>query len=352
MMTKSRFGRLRVLLLWLGLVFSLGAQAADSGWAQYKQRFLLADGRIVDTGNNNVSHTEGQGFAMLLAVYNDDRPAFDNLWQWTRNTLYRQDIGLFSWRYEPGKAVPIADKNNATDGDILIAWALLKAGKRWNVPAYLASSAQIQQALLKHTVIDYGGYRVMLPSANGFRQNGSVIVNPSYFVFPAWHAFYQESHLPAWKKLIDDSMTMVSRMRFGKQHLPSDWVTLQANGQMAPASDWAPRFGFDAVRVPLYLYWDKADSLSLSPFASFWRGFDRRATPAWLDVLSGQRSEYNQSPGMRAVRDLTVGDRGPLKDRLAPDEDYYSASLHLLAYWAQRSQLVPSPQPSPRGRGS
>ena len=25
--------------------------------------------------------TEGQGFAMLLAVANDDRPAFDKLWQ-------------------------------------------------------------------------------------------------------------------------------------------------------------------------------------------------------------------------------------------------------------------------------
>ncbi|VTN12488.1 Endoglucanase precursor [Raoultella terrigena] len=41
---------------------------ADTAWESYKSRFMMADGRIVDTGNGSVSHTEGQGFAMLLAV--------------------------------------------------------------------------------------------------------------------------------------------------------------------------------------------------------------------------------------------------------------------------------------------
>jgi endoglucanase len=41
---------------------------ADTAWESYKSRFMMPDGRIIDTGNGNVSHTEGQGFAMLLAV--------------------------------------------------------------------------------------------------------------------------------------------------------------------------------------------------------------------------------------------------------------------------------------------
>ena len=36
-----------------------------------------------------------QGFAMLLAVANNDRPAFDKLWQWTDNTLRNKSNGLF-----------------------------------------------------------------------------------------------------------------------------------------------------------------------------------------------------------------------------------------------------------------
>ena len=67
----------------------------------YKSRFMMPDGRIIDTGNGNVSHTEGQGFAMLLAVANNDRPAFDKLWQWTDKTLRNKDNGLFYWRYNP-----------------------------------------------------------------------------------------------------------------------------------------------------------------------------------------------------------------------------------------------------------
>ncbi len=94
---------------------------ADTAWERYKARFMMPDGRIIDTANGNVSHTEGRGFAMLPAVANNDRPAFDKLWQWTDSTLRDKSNGLFYWRYNPVAPDPIADKNNATDGDTLIA---------------------------------------------------------------------------------------------------------------------------------------------------------------------------------------------------------------------------------------
>jgi endoglucanase len=343
-MTQARRGGIQAVIVVLGLLFSLCAQAQDDGWEQYKQRFLLPDGRIIDTGNNNVSHTEGQGFAMLLAVYNNDRPTFDKIWQWTRSTLYRSDIGLFSWRFEPGKADPITDKNTATDGDIFIAWALLEADKKWGDRGYHVASAQIQKALLRHTVVNYAGYHVMLPGVSGFKQTEAVIVNPSYFIFPAWQAFYQDSHLLLWKTLREDGLSLIGKMQFGKTQLPTDWVALEANGQMAPASAWPPRFGFDAVRVPLYVHWYQNNSPLLRPFASFWRSHhDHQAIPAWIDVLSGKRAEYNQNQGMSAVRNLVLGNRGLLTSQLDPGEDYYSASLYLLTYWSQRSLFDCSP---------
>ncbi|SQA98658.1 Endoglucanase precursor [Cedecea neteri] len=100
--------RLTALLL-MGMTWmlaSLPAHAA-SEWDTYKSRFLMSDGRIIDTGNNSVSHTEGQGFAMMMAVENNDRASFDKIWGWTNATLRNPKNGLFYWRYNPVEPDPI-----------------------------------------------------------------------------------------------------------------------------------------------------------------------------------------------------------------------------------------------------
>src|SRR5271156_3833891 len=100
--------------------------ALTGEWLKYRDRFVGDDGRVRDTGNKDISHTEGQGSAMLFAESFDDRAAFDRIWQWTRDKLRQPDSALFSWRWDPSGQNPIADANNATDGDMLIAWALTR----------------------------------------------------------------------------------------------------------------------------------------------------------------------------------------------------------------------------------
>lgn len=333
--------RARSLLLCFSLVISLFSSvvmAQDSGWAEYKSRFLMPDGRIVDTANKNISHTEGQGFSMLLAVFNDDQATFDKLWQWANNTLYRKDVGLYSWRYDPNATPKVADKNNASDGDTLIAWALLLAGDQWHDARYTKASDKLQSALLKSTVIDYAGYKVMLPGISGFNQTSSITLNPSYFIFPAWTAFYQHSHLKAWKDLDESGTALLSKMTFGDVRLPTDWVTLQADGTMKPSSRWPTRFSFDAVRIPLYLGWAHPGNPNLSPYIQFWQKSPRDATPAWIDVMTGTKADYNMSPGLLAIRDFTMANRSAISPNLAPKDDYYSASLQLLAWWASQGK--------------
>ncbi|MCW1875802.1 glycosyl hydrolase family 8 [Erwinia sp. INIA-01] len=318
------------------LVMALGctqAFAAD-GWGSFKTRFMTSDGRIQDTGNKNVSHTEGQGYAMLMAVQYNDRTSFDKLWNWTQNTLKNPNNGLFYWRYIPTQADPVADKNNASDGDVLIAWALQQAGEKWHVQAYLKASDAIQRAILAQNVIPFGGYTVMLPGAQGFNKNSYVILNPSYFVFPAWRDFARRSHLQVWNQLISDGMELLAQMRFGDTNLPLDWVALNADGTFAPAAAWPPRFSYDAIRIPLYLHWYDAQNPQLVPFQRFWGDFQRLQTPAWIDVLSGEKAPYNMAGGLLSVRDLTLNETGYLNDALSSNEDYYSSSLHLLTWLA------------------
>ena len=52
-----------------GAVFgAYDGTVAESDWAAYRDRFVLADGRVVDDGNGGISHSEGQGYGLLLAV--------------------------------------------------------------------------------------------------------------------------------------------------------------------------------------------------------------------------------------------------------------------------------------------
>jgi len=326
-----------LMMILLGM-FSVQA-AANDGWSSYKSRFMAADGRIKDTANNNVSHTEGQGFAMLLAVDNNDRQSFDRLWQWTRSHLSNAQNGLFYWRYNPDASDPIVDKNNASDGDVLIAWALLRAGEKWNVADYLKQSDKIQRSIVSRNVTTFGGYSVMLPGAQGFNKTSYVVLNPSYFLFPAWRDFARRSHLKVWNQLIEDGFTLLGKMNnFGRSALPLDWVALNADGSMAPAIAWPPRFSYDAIRIPLYIWWYDPQSLRLVPFQHFWAGYSRLQTPAWINVSNNEAAPYNMDGGLLAVRDLTMGDTAQLSSSLDAQENYYSASLRLLVWSAWQSR--------------
>lgn len=321
------------LIVVMAFVCSPFAQADSQAWDIYKARFLMPDGRIVDTGNKNVSHSEGQGFAMLGAVYNNDRETFDKLWKWTQKTLRNKQNGLFYWRYNPALANPIADKNNASDGDTLIAWALLKAESRWQDKQYGQASDAITKSLLAHMVINYAGYTVMLPGQNGFNHNSEIILNPSYFVFPAWSDFAKRSHLQAWQTLIQDGQTLLGNMGQGSVNLPPDWVSLRADGQLSPAKEWPARMSFDAIRIPLYLYWYNKKSPLLLPWRIWFSQFSRLQTPAWVNVETNEKAPYMMAGGLLAVRDLTMGNviTAP---QISTAEDYYSASLSMLAWLA------------------
>lgn len=313
------------------------AHAQDAGWEQWKQRFVLPEGRVVDDGNNQISHSEGQGYGMLLAEMNDDPRTFAALWGWTAAHLQRKDNDLFSWRYDP-KGQQVSDRNDATDGDVLIAWALLRAGQRWHNRSWLQSSEKVQRTLLRMALVTQAGRLVMLPGLEGFRHKDVINLNPSYFIFPAWQAFSRYSHSQQWQTLIDDGLALVSDMRFGQAKVPTDWVAMDKAGSLSPAKEWPARFSYDAVRIPLYLNWYRKGLPQNRIFTRFWGTQPRENTPAWTDVASGEEADYPLSGGMRAVRDLALGEMRPEPPTLSPQDDYYSASLKLLAFAAAQAR--------------
>lgn len=309
---------------------------ATSDWAEFKSRFLAPDGRIIDTGNGNVSHSEGQSYGMLLAEAAGDRDAFDRIWSWTSDTLGRRDVRLFSWRFDP--RVGLTDINNATDGDLMIAWALHKAHRRWGAKPYRQASEQIRSAILKRLVVDFGGRTLLLPGLDGFVQPDNVTVNVSYFIFPALDEFAKLEPRSPWPNLRDECLRLAREGVFGRHDLPVDWLLVDKAGRLWTAPNREPNFGFDAIRIPLYLLWSKRTSdQALRGIRSFWATV-RLGTgdvPASYNVETGMAANLPASNGLRRLVQLALNGRAdPVP--IPADQDYYSMALWCLTGLAAR----------------
>jgi endoglucanase len=307
--------------------------ALRAAWTAFRARFLLPEGRVVDTGNGGISHSEGQGWALFCAVRCDDRAGFDLLLDWTRQALRRPGDSLHAWRHVPGAAQAWSDRNNASDGDLFIAAALLLAARRWGQSAYAGAGTAIARDVLRLLLRRVAGRTVLLPGAAGFEAAEHVILNPSYYAFPAIRLLAGAVPDPAWLRLVADGVGLLREARFGRWGLPPDWLALRrADGAIALAPDRPPRFSYDAVRVPLYLAWSGLAEEPAAPAAlSFWGDPAHPYLPAWTDLGSNHISAYAAGAGIEAILQFTGGQ--PWRSRMArPDraDGYYDSMLKML----------------------
>lgn len=300
-------------------------EAADTFWSAFRGAFVDRTGRVVDTGNGGISHSEGQGYGMVMAVLAGDRATFQSLFDWTEANLAQHDTGLYAWKYDPRRPDPVSDPNNATDGDTLIAWALAQAARRWANVEWHTRSAAIRAAIRGRLVVERGGRHLLLPGRIGFAEPGLVTLNPSYFIWPALDAFAALDGDAVWAPVIADAEAVLRSARFGASGLPCDWIAIGSDNKVVPSHSHPPRFGYDAIRIPLYALAGRRASLA-KPVADFWRDAGDHP-PAWVDVNSGERAGYPLSAGGMAIVRRTLG-RPPGPEAL--DTDYYSAALQAL----------------------
>jgi len=344
-MTRS-IGRRLAVLVGAGSGIALAAPgigAAQQGvWPQFRDRFITSDGRVLDTGNRGVSHSEGQGWGMMFAAAHEDRATFRLLHQWTRTTLKRPDDALLSWRYRPGQAQPVDDPNNATDGELYIAWALARAGQAWRDPSLTQAAAAIARDVLRLLTRRQGGHLLLLPGVIGFEDARRLVINPSYLVFPAFPVLDRVVPDARWRQFGTDGLAILRAARFGRWGLPPDWLAIaKPDHRMAPAEGWPPRFSFDAVRVPLLLAWaGHATEPAALAALRFWMDPAHRTPPAWTDLSTNALSAYPASGGVRAVANYVAAlaaNRAPSDAiTLSPEDDYYSAALKMLVVLAVR----------------
>jgi endoglucanase len=316
-----------------------GGNAAQIEWDHFKARFLSREGRVVDNMNGNVSHSEGQGFAMLLAVRFDDRDTFSRLLNWTRGNLSRPSDSLYAWCFRPGEpGGRPGDRNNATDGDLMIAWALTEASDKWGQPALRALAAATARDILARMTVQVGERQYLLPGCQGFLDQTTVTTNPSYYIFPAFQALRAVAPSPVWAQLEATGLRLARTARFGRFGLIADWVAVSRNGSGQPgiAPNQPARFSYDACRVPLYMVWGGFGAEPMvEAAAKFWHDPSFRQMPAWTDLRTGVVSNYAADPGIAAVARLAAIGCGQRQLSRTPDaairpDAYYASVLRLL----------------------
>jgi endoglucanase len=310
-------------------------------WESFVQTYMSPQGRIRDTGNANASHSEGQGYAMLVAATLGDAPRFQQLLAWTLAHLPKRADGLLSWLWRPnpdGVTGKIADPNNASDGDILIAWALLRAEALWPGNGYGALSASLRQAVAKTVVVQHkNGLHMLLPAAAGFVHPPKHTLNLSYWIFPAFTAFAAIDPTGPWAALNKSGAVFLSRARFGTTKLVPNWFSYDARGTVSrPVTHRGELvYGFDAVRVPLYRLWGGATRAELTAFDTYAR-VSRGAPAATIDLITNKRANFASNAGVqaiyRAVALKAFGRISPPPPSTAEQKprDYYGAILALL----------------------
>jgi endo-1,4-beta-D-glucanase Y len=309
----------RVLLALLAVLAIAGCGEEQHGG--FLDRYVEDDGRVVrhDQGGDTVS--EGQAYALLIAVAERDEERFARVWEWTRTHLRRPD-GLFAWRWADGR---VAGDEPATDADLDIARALLLAADRFDEPRYREAALELKQAIVDGETTWAADRTVLV--AGPWARDGLVVVNPSYWSPKAFQQL-------GFEKVAESSRQLTERML--EAGLPPDWARVEPYGVVptGPPSGGEPIYSYDAVRLPIRLA-ESCDPADRELAARMWErlkdspGAARRN----LDGTPATEDEHPAAFAGSAAAAWAAGDRqaaDELLDRAAAlDEEhptYYGAA--------------------------
>ena len=232
--------------------------------------YVDSSGRVVrhDQGGDTVS--EGQSYALLLAQVAGDTDAFGRVWEWTSAHLQRPD-GLLASHAD---AEQVIDENPASDGDLVTAWALLRA-EGPDAATYRREGRPIASAILERETTSPPG--PMLLAAGPWATGRPATLNPSYWALGAFDGLADETGDDRWRQLAAASLSSTRAISDGGRLLPPDWARVDGDSVSATSSPNGDpphiQYGPDAQRLVVWL------AASCDPAA-------RRLAAAWHPMLS------------------------------------------------------------------
>lgn len=282
------------------------AQLVDS-WKRYTATYIHSYGQVIDDAG--VTTSEGQAYAMLQAVWMNDKQTFDGVWDWTQHHLqHRVGDSFISWKWKGDKLI---DPVNATDADEDIALALIFASRTWQDSRYKDAALAIIEDMWNKSIIEIQGvYYVLAMNKNDARREG-YLFNPSYLSPAAYRIFAQVDQSHDWNKVASDSYTILSNIS-KIDTLPANWYEVKpTSNTIGPANVYiktsANEYGYDAFRifwrVGLDAQWFNNYSAKeyLKKYARFFdKTMDRYGRlPSVYEAKTGEPISWEYSPSVQ-----------------------------------------------------
>jgi endoglucanase len=305
---------------------------------EFFDRFVTGDGRVVRTDQGGDTVSEGQAYALLLAVADRDRGAFARVWRWTAEHLQRPD-GLLAWHWADGQVV---DAMAATDADLDAARALALAASVFDEQSWRDAATRLAAAVLAEETV--ASARGPLLVAGPWAQRDPAVVNPSYFSPRAADLLATTTGDARWRDVDAASDAAVDALT--RTSLPPDWATIDAAGAVhaSPAPDGAPAgYGQDAARMALR-YAESCAADDRERVAALWPRL--RYSPHRSPLGAVAAAAAADAAGDRRARD-TLLHRADVAEASSPT--YYGAAWVALArvmLTTHRLGTCPSPYAS------
>jgi cellulose synthase (UDP-forming) len=227
-------------------------------WSLYRYTHVQ-DGRVVAHDEGGITTSEGQAYAMLRAVWADDRRAFEEVWRWTKEHLQVRDDRLLAWKWKDR----VLDRNAATDADQDAALALVLASRRFGEARWLDEARALLRDVWAKEVVVAGG-RPFPTAGNWAAVERHPTIHVAYLAPYAYEVFAQVDPGRPWKDLVRSSYDVLRFLYVEKElALPPEIVFVDARtGALLlerPGGAGPSTSGYDAVpifwRVALDAQW-------------------------------------------------------------------------------------------------
>lgn len=217
-------------------------------WSFYKHKYI-DDGRIVSLDENGITTSEGQGYAMLRAVWSNDRRMFNSVWNWTQRNLQIREDKLFAWKWK-GKAL---SKNSATDADTDIALALILASNRFSEPSFRKEALEILDSIWRKEILNVG-LRYYVTAGDWAVQEAYPTIHVAYLAPYAYELFASVDSRHPWRLLVDSSYQILHWIYFEKNLLlPPEIIFINKEiGELYlqhPQTGASTHFSYDAFPI-------------------------------------------------------------------------------------------------------
>ena len=289
----------------LCLVWSISAAASVSSWPEwdeFTQRFMQADGRIIDITFDRKSTSESQSFGLFLALVANQRAQFDTILKWTSDNLAAGQLGdklpAWHWGLRDDGSWGVKDANSASDSDLWFAYTLLEAARLWNEPAYARTGRKLLAQVKRHEIVQAGrAGPVLLPGAYGFvLDKGRFRLDPCYLPEFTFRYFAAVDPSGPWQAVWDGYVRMQPQV-FSAGLAPELFV-VDTSGAVMPDTVETPSGGYDAIRVYMWAGMTNPPNTEmlkrLAPYAALVRTLGN--PPEKVDPISGKAVKSNFSP--------------------------------------------------------